>query len=139
MIGSAWWAALRRNRDRQAILASWQGSSKIECVQQRASSGPSHGMGGDTNKHETLKPRPRTKPFEKVRHVIAKLAHLVLEERGRIEQTAGTGIEMAHSDLKLARCKSAREVRAPSGVLLTNPPQSHWALETDLCPAHHRS
>ena len=84
----------------------------------------SNGTSANINNHDFSKPRPRKKPFEQVRQVAAKLADVALEAHARIEYSAEPGIEMAQSELMLARRKPAQEVLARSRALLADPPQS---------------
>ncbi len=84
----------------------------------------SNGTSGNINNLDFSKPRARKEPFEQVRYVACKLADAAIEAYGRIEHTFEATVDMAQSELTLARRKPAQEVLARSQALLADPPES---------------
>ena len=89
----------------------------------------SNGTSGNINNLDYSKPRERKEPFEQVRHVAAELASTVMAEYGSIEHASEATVDMAQTELVLARRKPSPEILARSRKLLDDQPDSATARQ----------
>ncbi len=89
----------------------------------------SNGTSGNVNNLDFSKPRVRREPFEQVRHVASELGSAVLAAYAGIDHAGDAAVEMAQSELVLARRKPSAEVLARSEALLAAPPESATARQ----------
>lgn len=89
----------------------------------------SNGTSGDINNLDFSKPRARKEPFEQVRHVASKVADAVIGSYSSIEHVSEASIDMAQTELVLARRKPSPEILTQSRQLLSSPAASATARQ----------
>ncbi len=89
----------------------------------------SNGTSGDVNNLDYSRPRSPREPFEQVRLVASELAEAVLGAYGAIDHAAEGTLDMAETELVLARRKPSAEILQRSRQLLANPPGTATARQ----------
>lgn len=89
----------------------------------------SNGTSGNINNIDFANRRVRKEPFEQVRHVASKLADKVMAAYEGISHESTLHLDMAQSELSLARRKPTKEILERSRALLADPPDSATARE----------
>ena len=84
----------------------------------------SNGTSGNINNIDFKNRRVRKEPFEQIRHVASKLADEAIAAYEGVSHASTLEVDMAQSELSLARRKPSAEILERSKALLADPPDA---------------